>query len=121
MFGQKLREARKQNKLTLDELAKLYNIRFNGGLSKGTLSKYENNLQEPMITTVGNLAAILGVSVDFLIGDEPLEFPSAITYVEENTVIYSRNGKTIQKKFTKEQMDYLDKFISSISNDDSDL
>jgi len=70
MFGQNLKEARKRKNLTLDELANLYNKKFNGSLNKGTLSKYENNIQEPMITTVGNLASILEVSVDFLIGDD---------------------------------------------------
>ena len=34
--------------------------------SKGTLSKYENGKQEPMITVVINLAEILDVSIDFL-------------------------------------------------------
>lgn len=76
MFGKRLQLARKKKGLTLDQLANIYNERFDGSLSKGTLSKYENGKQEPMISTVGNLASVLGVSVDFLIGDdiaEPLE------------------------------------------------
>jgi len=70
MFGDKLRIARKSKGLTLEQLAFMYNKKFDGGLSKGTLSKYENNKQEPMITVVGNLATVLGVSVDYLIDDK---------------------------------------------------
>ena len=69
MFGKKLLEARKRKGFTLEQLADIYNKQFGGGLSKGTLSKYEHEKQEPMISTVGNLANILGVTVDFLIDD----------------------------------------------------
>lgn len=68
MFGYRLRNARKNMNLTLDELAEKYNIKFDGKLSKGTLSKYENEKQEPMISVVNNLATLLNVSVDYLIG-----------------------------------------------------
>ena len=70
MFGERLRKARKSKDLTLEQLANMYNLKYHGGLSKGTLSKYENNNQEPMITTVANLANILDVSVDYLIDDD---------------------------------------------------
>ncbi len=66
--------ARKQRGFTLERLADVYNRRFGGGLSKGTLSKYENNKQEPMISTVGNLSAILGVSVDYLLNGEESDY-----------------------------------------------
>ncbi len=54
--------------MTLDELAQKYNRRFDGGLSKGTLSKYENNKQEPLVSVVTNLTEILDVSSDYLLG-----------------------------------------------------
>ena len=66
--------ARKQRGFTLERLADVYNRRFGGGLSKGTLSKYENTKQEPMISTVGNLSAILGVSVDYLLNGEESDY-----------------------------------------------
>ena len=69
MFGEKLRIARKNKGLTLEQLAVLYNTKYNGALSKGTLSKYENNNQEPMVTTVANLANLLNVSMDYLINE----------------------------------------------------
>ena len=66
MFSENLKIARKRKDYTLEQLANEYNKRFGGGLSKGTLSKYENGKQEPMITVVINLAEILDVSIDFL-------------------------------------------------------
>ena len=44
MFGDRLKEARKNANMTLDELAEKYNKAYSGKLSKGTLSKYENSL-----------------------------------------------------------------------------
>ena len=58
MFSENLKIARKRKDYTLEQLANEYNKRFGGGLSKGTLSKYENGKQEPMITVVINLAEI---------------------------------------------------------------
>lgn len=71
MFGDKLKLIRKSKGFTLDSLAELYNKTFDAGLNKGTLSKYENNKQEPMISVVDNLATLLGVSVDFLLDKIP--------------------------------------------------
>lgn len=68
MFGKRLKTARTEKGYTLEELAKQYNARFGGGLSKGTLSKYENEKQLPMITVVSNLSSILNVSADYLLG-----------------------------------------------------
>ena len=71
MFDSKLREIRKEKHLTLEQLAQMYNERFNGGLNKGTLSKYENGKQEPLSSVIANLAVLLNVSVDYLMGCEP--------------------------------------------------
>lgn len=68
MFGQNLKKARMGKGYTLEQLAILYNKTFGGGLSKGTLSKYENGKQEPMISVVSNLSTVLDVSVDMLLG-----------------------------------------------------
>lgn len=67
-FGDKLKECRRAKNMTLEELAQKYNRRFEGGLSKGTLSKYENNKQEPLVSVVTNLTEILDISSDYLLG-----------------------------------------------------
>ena len=80
-FGDKLKECRKAKNLTLEELAAKYNRRFDGGMSKGTLSKYENNKQEPLVSVVTNLTELLDVSSDYLLGrtDNPnLDFETTV-------------------------------------------
>lgn len=71
MFGDKLKEIRKEKGYTLEQLADFYNKKFDAGLNKGTLSKYENGKQEPMISVVKNLATILNVPVDYLLNAKP--------------------------------------------------
>ena len=78
MFGQRLKETRKAHHYTLESLAEAYNARFaGGGLSKGTLSKYENEKQEPLSSVVGNLAELLGVTTDYLLGRTDHSLPPA--------------------------------------------
>lgn len=67
MFGDQLKKARVRKGYTLEELADTYNKAFKGKISKGTLSKYEHNKQEPMISVVDNLSTLLGVSADYLL------------------------------------------------------
>lgn len=89
-FGDKLKECRRAKNMTLEELAQKYNRRFDGGLSKGTLSKYENNKQEPLVSVVTNLTEILDISSDYLLGrsDNPnLEEVSVSTSSPDN--VYS--------------------------------
>lgn len=70
MFSNKLKEIRKLKGLSMDELCDAYNKKFNGKMNKSTLSRYENNLQEPMLTVARNLAEILNVDANFLFQDE---------------------------------------------------
>ena len=68
MFGVRLKEIRKENGLTLEELAEKYNRMFNTKLNKSTLSMYENDKQEPLMSVARNLAIVLNTSVDYLTG-----------------------------------------------------
>lgn len=89
-FGDKLKECRRARGLTLEELAQKYNRRFDGGLSKGTLSKYENNKQEPLVSVVGNLTELLDVSTDYLLGrtDNPQLEPENEATQESRDNVY---------------------------------
>lgn len=66
MFKENLKALRKSKGYSMDELCKIYNSRFNGKMNKSTLSRYENGLQEPMLTVVRNLSELFNVSVDDL-------------------------------------------------------
>lgn len=77
LTGMRLREIRKQQKLTLAEVCRLYNAKFgedmaiNGnkkGLNKGTMSRYETGKQRPMLETLTGLAYVLDVSPEYLLG-----------------------------------------------------
>ena len=59
MFGKRLKELRERNNFSMDKLVDVYNMKFNGKMNKSTLSRYENNLQEPMYTVVVNLAEMM--------------------------------------------------------------
>ncbi|MEG1558423.1 MAG: S24 family peptidase [Oscillospiraceae bacterium] len=69
MFGDRLRELRKSKDISMDALASDYNRMFNGRLNKSTISRYENNLQEPMMNVVRNLSELLDIPVGYLTGE----------------------------------------------------
>ena len=66
-FGQRIQRLRKQKGLTQEDIAKRITI------SPQAVSKWENDASSPDITMIGDLADILGVSVDELLGREPSE------------------------------------------------
>ena len=68
-FGKILKNLRIENGYSLESLAKTYNKRFGGRLNKSTISRYENGLQEPIITVVSNFARLFDVSSDYLLGN----------------------------------------------------
>lgn len=67
-FCRKLRELREASGLTVEEFCKQYNLRFDGRLNKSTVSRYENGLQEPMISTVKKMADFFGIDPSALLG-----------------------------------------------------
>ena len=68
-FGKILKYLRTESGYSLESLAKTYNDRFGGRLNKSTISRYENGLQEPIITVVSNFARLFDVSSDYLLGN----------------------------------------------------
>ena len=68
-FGKILKDLRTESGYSLESLAKTYNDRFGGRLNKSTISRYENGLQEPIITVVSNFARLFDVSSDYLLGN----------------------------------------------------
>lgn len=89
------------------------------GLGKNSFVNWENRGTVPSAVTVQKIADYLSVDVGYLLGtsDNPAHTQDTNS-VDEEVVVYCRNGKTIRKKLTKEQMDYLDKFINSFSEED---
>lgn len=48
MFSENLKKIRKEKGYTLEKISELYNSKFGGKMNKGTLSRYEQNKQEPL-------------------------------------------------------------------------
>lgn len=118
MLGKRLKEARKAKGYTLDELAIRYNSTFDGGLNKGTLSKYENGKQEPAASTVSNLSTILGVSVDYLMGNS--DSPVPVSDTDDGKpflIINNRNGKPVKIYLTQDQLNRAQKALELIIPD----
>jgi len=118
MFGKRLKETRRSLGLTLEELATKYNMAFDGGLNKGTLSKYENGKQEPIVSTVSNLSTILNVSVDYLMGTSDVpDFPAEPNDGKPFLIINNRNGKPVRITLTNDQLDRAQKALELIIPD----
>lgn len=62
MLGQRIKELRKINKMTQQDLADKLK------LAKSTISQYENSVNEPDNLTMQRIADIFEVSVDYLLG-----------------------------------------------------
>lgn len=63
-FGRRLRDLRKLNNYTQEELAKLV------GVTAGAIGLYEQNRREPDNETVKKIATIFDVTIDYLLGFE---------------------------------------------------
>ena len=61
-FGEKLKTIRKSRNLTQLELSQRL------GVSKGTVSAYEQGLSYPSIETLVKITSILNISSDYLLG-----------------------------------------------------
>ena len=124
MFSKRLRQLRENNGYSMDMLTEIYNNRFNGKMNKSTLSRYENGLQEPIYTVVVNLSKLFNVSVDYLTcatsnDNTTIEIKPEEPELEENIVVYHRDGKTVRKKMTKEKMEMLASMIDAIPEEDN--
>lgn len=68
-LGEKLKYYRKSNDLTLDQLAKdLNKMDSNSKISKGRLSRWENDKDQPQLTSIKLLADYYNISLDYLMG-----------------------------------------------------
>ena len=74
-FGQRFARLRKSKGYTQEQIAEKVNISYQA------VSKWENDISSPDISILGELATILGVTVDELLGRVD---PSRVELVEEN-------------------------------------
>ena len=102
MIGNRIKELRKNNGLTLEELADALNKNYPDTINfnKGKISKWENNKEEPRLSSVKILA-------DFF--DVPLDYFNGIDLAQAEILpIYSKLSRDRQEKvlyFAKEQLE----------------
>lgn len=90
-FGTRIRELRKMKRMTQEELGKI------AGVSKVSISGYENETRQPDQETLLKFADFFNVSVDFLLGrteQNKAGSPSAVDLADKN-VIMSFEGRPI--------------------------
>lgn len=83
--GEKIKQKRKELNLTQTDLANKVNLAF------GTISKYEKNEISIPSNKLKEIANVLGVSVDYLLGDTTIANPQ--TYLEERLETYYLSEK----------------------------
>ena len=66
-FGKRLTETRKKRGFSQEELAKLL------GTKGPAIGRYERGVAKPTIEVAGKLAKILGISLDYLVGNSDQE------------------------------------------------
>ncbi|HEL1207910.1 TPA: helix-turn-helix transcriptional regulator, partial [Streptococcus equi subsp. zooepidemicus] len=101
-IGNKIKELRKSHKMTLEELADNLNKKYPNTINfnKGKISKWENNKEEPRLSSVKILADFFNVSLDYF-NDEEKEQPQILS-------IYNQLEQPRQEKvldFAKEQLE----------------
>lgn len=102
MIGNRIKELRKSHNLTLEELADTLNKRYPDTINfnKGKISKWENNREEPRLSSVKILA-------DFF--DVPLDYFNGIDLAQAEILpIYSKLSRDRQEKvlsYAKEQLE----------------
>ena len=117
-FATILKNLRKDRRMTQDELSKLLNV------AKSTVSMYEQGERMPSFEIMESLADIFNVSIDVLYGRETestkTEKPADEGELTEEVVIYHRDGKTVRRKFSKEQLKMISAMLDAIPDDPDD-
>lgn len=113
-FGERLRQLRLERCLTGPELCDLFNKKFGQSLNKCTISRWENNQQEPMLNVVSLLAEFFGVSPVYLMGQSDERqcsasniSNSAVVQGNNATTLIVKNGGTDEHVLTPEAADLL--------------
>ncbi len=117
-IGKRLKELRDANGLTQEEVGK------STGVTKATINRYETGEIDIKRTVAIKLATAFGVSPAYIMGwtDNPNEENKSDNVVlDENVIMYHRDGKTVKKKMSKEQMKMLSSMIDAIPDEEHDF
>ena len=95
MFGLRLKEIRKVNKLSQRHLAKIINV------SEGTISNWERGAGSPSLESLVNICITCNVSANYLLGIEE-DFMLNLKGLSPNTIMFIckivNDKKSLQKQ-----------------------
>lgn len=89
------------------------------GISRQAYANYEAGNREPDLNTLKKLSDFFSVSIDYLL-DNQIEKPADEGELSEEVVIYHRDGKTVRRKFSKEQLKMISAMLDAIPDDPDD-
>jgi transcriptional regulator with XRE-family HTH domain len=84
-IGKRIKALRAAKSITLDQLAR------QSGFTKGYLSKVEKSAKAPPVSTLGNIARVLNVTISALLGEEGLRTSLCLVRKGERPLI-ARDG-----------------------------
>lgn len=96
-LGEKLYDLRKKHNLTMDDLCKIFNNKYNLKLNKGTISKWENNLTEPTNIYVATYAKHFGADMNYLLGIEPSNVTKGSILTRAQKELSERDLRILEK------------------------
>lgn len=122
-FAKRFRSLRRGTELTQEQFLKIFNAKYNRSFTASAISQYENGKRIPEIDALMDFADHFDVTVDYLLGKDTQKKPTAVLdgELEEDVVIFHRDGKNQQRKLTKEQMDMLIGMLNAIPEKPKDL
>lgn len=108
-FGNILKNLRTSRKLSIDQLVKQVNEKYDTKISKSMISRYENNLSEPKMDIVRILADFFDASPEYIMGIEE-EIPEQERKRNKalDTIAAHLEGKEITEEKMKTVLNYID-------------
>ena len=110
VFAGRLTAARKKRGMKQDELAK------EAGISRQSLSKYENGERLPAVDVLHNIAVALNISADYLIGTTDREIGPYLTGISEEAHLEWEIALINQKQFKRELVNNTHDRLRNLNN-----
>lgn len=116
-IGERIKMLRTQKGINQAALAKILSV------SPSAIGMYEQNRRGLDINSLLLLADYFGVTVDYLLGKEEQKEPTAALdgELEEDVVVFHRDGKNQKRRFTKEQLAIFHALVDSVPETPKDL
>jgi len=125
--GSRIKKLRTDNGMTLEELAEKVNEKFGTALTKGMISRWENNLTDPILEHMRVLAVYFDCSLDYLLHlsneRKPTilkKFPARFTKPDDAraflslTTVFTQDGHDITELSDDDVVSFANDVISQV-------